>query len=336
MPDLVTGAAGFIGRRLCARLLGTGRAVRGLALPGEDVSGLDPAVEVVRGDITDRDSMLSATRGAQRVYHLAAVVGDWGPDELFERVNVGGTRNVLDAAVTAGADRVVLASSIVVYGSGLRGAVCDEQETPRERGVGPYSRTKRAQEEIALDYHQFGRVEVSIVRPGNVYGPESGLWVHELVRQLRAGMVPLIDDGNGNACMAYVDNVVEVLALAGEVPGAAGNIYNANDGSGVSWRRYLSDLAAAAGAAPPRVHLPGPLAAATGLAMETVWRAIGASQRPLMTAEAAMLLRSRADVSIERARRDLGFEPPVPYDEAMRRVAARLSEAPAHSTGGPS
>src|SRR5207249_1489166 len=159
----------------------------------------------------DADTMAAAVRGARRVYHLAAVVGDWGEDDAFSRINVGGTRNVLDAAATHGVERVVMVSSIVVYGSQLRTGPCDE-DAPREHGVGPYSRTKRASEEVALDYHAFGRVPVTVVRPGNVYGAGSPLWVDELAALLRKGAAVWLDDGDGDADLAFVDNVIDVIA----------------------------------------------------------------------------------------------------------------------------
>lgn len=324
MLNLVTGGAGFIGRRLVHRLVADGERARVLALPGEDVSGLD-AAEVARGDITAPATLAPAFAGVDRVFHLAAVVGDWGPEPLFWRVNVDGTRHVLDAAAAAGCARVVMVSSIVVYGSQLMSAgVCDELATAREHGVGPYSRTKRASEELALDYHAFGRVPVTVVRPGNVYGPGSGLWVDEVAANLRRGAVPLIDGGDGDASMAYVDNVVDVCVRAARAERAAGRIYNANDGSGATWRDYLTDLARAAGARPPARAVPGRLAGALAAVSERVARLRRATERPLVTVEASFLLRSRARVPVRRAEDDLGYRPLVPYAEAMDRVARYL------------
>jgi 2-alkyl-3-oxoalkanoate reductase len=322
---LVTGATGFIGRRLVARLAGRGERVRALVLPGEDAGALGD-IGIVRGDVTDPASLAVAVAGVDRVYHLAAVVGDWGPDARFERINVGGTRNVLDAAASARCARVVMVSSIVVYGSQLHDGVCDE-DAPRELGLGPYGRTKRASEELALDYHAFGRVPVTVVRPGNVYGPGSGLWVDELARVLRRGMGLWLDGGDGDAALAYVDNVVDVIVRAGDHPGAAGRIYNANDGSGVTWRRYLTDLAAAAGAPAPRRSVPTPVALAAATAMERAWWATRRSHRPLLTREAVQIFASRRPVPVARAITELGYAP-LPYNDAMDRVRAYLEERP--------
>jgi nucleoside-diphosphate-sugar epimerase len=318
MAVLVTGASGFIGRNLVRRLVAEGVDVRAFLLPNESLDGAAGA-SVIRGDITDREAVFAAVDGVSHVYHLAAVVGDWGPFDLFWKVNVEGTRNVLDAGAATGCERVVMVSSIVVYGWQLHAGECDEQAAPREFGVGPYSITKRASEELALDYDAFGRVPVTIVRPGNVYGPRSGLWVDELVTLLRRNMALVIDRGEGDAVLAYVDNVVDVIARA-TAPEAAGRIYNANDGGGVSWRQYMADLAAAAGVSPPIRSVPHSVAMAVASGMERTWRALRRRSRPLLTREAVTLLSSRRPVPIVRAAADLGYRP-LPYADAIARVA---------------
>lgn len=328
--DLVTGATGFIGRRLVARLVADGRRVRALVLPSEDpraipeLAALGDRLEVARGDLTDAASIAAAARGVARVHHLAAAVGDWGPEARFEALNVGGTRHVLAAAAAAGCERVVAVSSIVVYGSQLRTGPTDE-DAPRERGVGPYGRTKRAAEELALDAHAFGRVPVTIVRPGNVFGPGSALWVDEVVRLLRAGLALVLDGGDGDAQLAYVDDVADVIARAAATPAAAGRIYNATLAAAPSWRVYFTDLARLAGAPPPRRSVPWQVADALAIAAERTWRALRRPGRPLVTREAVQLLASRPPVPCQRARDDLGHVP-IGYDAAMAEVARYLAE----------
>jgi 2-alkyl-3-oxoalkanoate reductase len=322
MRVLVTGAGGFIGRRLVDRLLDDGARVRALLLPDEP-AGFSDLVEVARGDLVEPASLAGACVGIEVVYHLAAMVGDWGPEERFEAVNVEGTRNLLAAAAAAGCRRLVMVSSIVVYGWQLATEVCHE-DRPRERGCGPYSRTKRASEQLALDCHALGRLEVSVVRPGNVFGPGSLNWVRLPLEILAKGQMVLMDGGGGDAALAYVDNVADVIARAGSLPGAAGRIYNANDGGGVSWSRYFSDLAELGRLPPPRRSVPARAALAAAAALERVWRWSRRPGRPLLTREAVTLLSSRSPVPIDRAAEELGYRPPVPYPEALGRIAASL------------
>lgn len=321
---LVTGATGFIGKRLVARLLDDGHELRALLLPDEQ-SPFGGDVQVVRGDVTDAESLRSATGGASRVYHLAAFVGDWGDEDLIRAINVTGTRNVLEAAVASACERFVMVSSVVVYGSQLWDGDCDE-DAPREHGCGPYSRTKRESEELALGFDSLGRIPVSVVRPGNVYGPGSKNWVDLPVSALRAGQWIHVDGGDGDATLAYVDNVVDVIARAGDSEKAAGRIYNANDGSGVTWRQYAGDLARIAGAKEPTRSIPRSVALALGWTMERGWKLFRRSGRPLITREAVTLLASRACVPIERARRELDYDPPVDYRQAMEQIAQYIKE----------
>ena len=299
---LVTGATGFIGRRLVQTLGERGRKVR--ALVRSATSANLPNVELAIGDITQPTSLTAAMRGIDTVFHLAARIGDWGPEREFVAINVDGTRNVLRAAAEQGVRRVVVVSSIVVYGDQLtRPGVIDES-TPVMPGVGAYARSKVAVEEMIRANPS---PQVTIVRPGNVYGPGSALWVDELVQLLRRGVAMWLGDGNGDASLAYVDNVIDVMIRADENEVAAGRIYNALDGHGVTWREYLTFLAEAAGAKPPRKSISPRLAHAAAVAMESSWRAFGAKQRPLLTREAVQLLASRATVSTERAQRELKY-----------------------------
>ena len=322
MAVLVTGATGYIGRRLVTHLLERGDEVRALVRPGDDPAPVAGA-RVTVGDVTDGEAVHEAARGARVVYHLAAKVGDWGEESEFWSINVDGTRSVLDAAERGECERVVMVSSIVVYGAQLRRGVCDEDQ-PCQRGVGPYGRSKVASEQLALSYHEAGRVPVAVVRPGNVYGPRAPLWVDTIVDLLRARRLYVVDNGNGDAALAYVDHVVDVITRAGESSAAAGRVYNEIDGAGISWRRYIEDLARCAAAPGPRGSIPYPVAYALAAGMESGYRALRRRQRPLITREAVRLMASRAPVPMGRAAAELGYRPSVPYGDAMERVAASL------------
>jgi len=134
----------------------------------------------------------------------------------------------------------------------------------------------------------------------------------------------LIDGGDGDATFTWVDNLVDLVVLAGRSPAAGGRVYNANDGSGITWKRYLTDLARLAGAAPPRRSVPARAALAAAGAMEAAWRAARRPRRPLLTREAVTLLASRYPVPITRAACELDFAPRVEYSEALERLARYL------------
>ena len=322
-PVLVTGGTGFIGRRLVARLCAQGRPVRVLVPPAEPPpTGWEGGVEICRGDLADAAAVERAVAGTGCVFHLAAVVGDWGPAALFEEVTVAGTRRVLAPAAAVGIP-VVLASSIVVYGHRLGREICRE-DVPHGRPYGPYSRAKQAQERLARAAVAAG-ADVRIVRPANVYGPGSRIWLDEVVAALKTGAPSLVNGGRQNAGLVHVDHVADVLLRAGGPGAVAGSVYNACDGLDVSWARYFGDLARLAGAPTPR-SAPGWLAWPLAAAMEGAGRLLGRTARPVLTREALHLVSANHRVPGERARDELGHEPRVGYADAIAACAADLAE----------
>ncbi|MBI4954677.1 MAG: NAD-dependent epimerase/dehydratase family protein [Myxococcales bacterium] len=325
-PVLVTGATGFIGRRVVARLLAAGARTRAFVLPAERVpESWSERVEVVRGDVGDRASVDQAVRGAGTVIHLAAMVGDWGGEELHRRVTVEGTEHVLRATAAEGA-RAVLASSVVVYGDRIPKDVCPE-EHPFGTPLGPYGRSKQAQERTARRLERERGLRVAILRPGNVFGAGSGPWVDVAVGELRKGMPTLLDGGRGNAALCHVDNVAEAFVLAAGAEAAVGRAYNVNDDNGITWRRYFEDLARLAGTRPPR-SIPRLAVDLLARASEAAWAVLRRTDRPLVTREAVNLVGSHFRVPVARIRRELGFEPGTSYERGMEEVAAYLASRP--------
>ncbi len=314
---LVTGATGFIGSSLVKRLRREGHAVRALVLRGDTPDpDWDKDVEIVRGDVAASGDVSRAVAGVDAVFHLAAVVGDWGTETLFRRVTVEGTRNVLAAAAGASA-RVVLASSIVVYGDRLGRETCVE-DTPHGRAYGPYSRAKQVQEILAQEWLERG-ADIRIVRPANVYGAGSRIWVDEVIRLLLKGAPTLVSGGVRDAGLVHVDNVVDILLRAASDLAPSGGVYNACDDLGISWQRYMGDLAAIASAARPR-SAPSWLVWTAATMMEPLWRAAGARQRPPLTREAVHLISADIKTPAVKAHEDLGHRCLVDYTTAMAAI----------------
>jgi nucleoside-diphosphate-sugar epimerase len=322
-PTLVTGATGFIGRRLVDRLISAGFRVHVLALPDDPLPAhWHGSVTAVTGDISESETVHRAMSGCSSVFHLAAVVGDWGPESLYQRVTVDGTRYIFQAAMEQGA-RVVLASSIVVYGHRLRSGRCDES-SEMGRPQGPYSRAKQAQERLASDFARSGG-DVRIVRPANVYGPHSGPWVQEVVKVLAEGMPALVSGGGNNAGLVHVDNVVDVLLRAAGPAAASGDVFNACDELPVTWSRYFGNLARIIGAPAPR-SLPAWLVWSLAWLMETGGRALRLESRPALTREAVNLIAADYHVPATRAREVLGHEMLVDYDAGIAAIAESLED----------
>jgi len=322
-PVAVTGATGFIGRRLVARLVADGYRVQALALPGDPIpiEWAGDRVTVRRADVTRRGEVVDGLAGSRFVFHLAALVSDWGSSGEHHRVTVLGTENVLAEAASR-AQRALLVSSIAAYGNKLGTTLCDEDTDPG-LPLGPYGAAKQAQENVALRLEGERGLQVTIVRPANVFGPASGPWVDLLCKQLSAGAPTLVSGGDFAAGLIYVDNVVDILVRAAERVGAVGRIYNANDDHGVTWRRYVTALAELIGSPAPR-SIPRALAGVAARLSESTSRALRRRERPGVTREALNLCQAPLRVPVDRARRELGYEPPVSFDEGMAAVADYL------------
>jgi nucleoside-diphosphate-sugar epimerase len=322
-PVLVTGATGFIGRRLVHRLISAGFRVRVLVLPEDPVPPhWHGGTNLITGDISDPESVHTAMKDCSVVFHLAAVVGDWGPESLYQRVTVDGTRFVFQAATEYGT-RVVLASSIVVYGHHLRRDRCEES-LPMGKPYGPYSRSKQQQESLAAEFAGSAG-DVRIVRPANVYGPHSGPWVEEVVKVLKGGAPCLVSGGRSNAGLVHVDNVVDVLLRAAGPAAKSGDIFNACDELPVTWARYFGDLAGLVAAPVPK-SLPAWLVWPLARIMESGGRTLRLQTRPTLTREAVNLISAGNDIPANRARDVLGHETLVGYEAGLAGIAESLSE----------
>src|SRR5687767_4131822 len=231
----ITGALGFIGRRLMERYRAAGAEVAGMDVRADDELG------VVAGDLTRPGAWQDAAAGADLFIHPGALVGMGADAEPFWRINVLGTRHALDAAAGAGARRFVHFSSIVTFGFDFEGTV-DERHPVRANGV-PYVDTKVASEQVVLQAHAAGEVECAIVRPGDVYGPGSHFWSATPVREHRARRLILPAMGRGMLSPVYVDDLLEGVRLAGSRPEAAGQVFTVTGERSVSTREFFGHYA---------------------------------------------------------------------------------------------
>jgi len=321
-PVLVTGGTGFIGRRMIDRLLETGLEVLSFALPGEPVPDhWGGKVQVLRGDVTKAEDVAEAMSGIRSVFHLAAVVG-LGAYDVHWEITVEGSRHVFDAAV-ANDTKVILASSIVVYGDQIQTRTCHDG-LDHGKHQGAYSRAKMAQEKLAFEYRVKRGMSLVVVRPANVYGAGSGPWVESMLGLLEADMLPVICDGSGNAGLVHVANLVDAFLLAAADPKAEGCVYTACDGLDVTWERYINDLAAMIGKPPPPKVPLEPLREAA-LEHESPEDLEAMDGMPTFPLELINLMGYSNRFETRTLRDDLGWQPTVTYAQALEEIRASLT-----------
>ena len=268
---LVTGATGLAGGNLARELVRRGRDVRILIRPSSNLAAVKdlPEVECATGDILDRESLREALRDVTEVYHCAAMVAMWVPDRgLMQRINVDGTRNVLDLAAEQGVRRVVHMSSVDAIGF-VTPDGWGRREKPSHEGVAyqhahldiPYMQTKYEAQQVALEFAARGSVDVVVVNPTYMLGPydvkpSSGTMI---VEAARGRLVGYTSGGNN-----FVDvRDVAAGAMAAMERGRSGELYILGH-ENLTYREVFERIARVLGVPLPRVPVPKPAALAAG------------------------------------------------------------------------
>ena len=246
---MVTGGTGFIGGRFSERLVEAGATVHLLARNREKADeARKGGYHVTDGDLSDTDALHKAVRGCERVFHCAHNFSLGMADAI--RVNVGGTRNLLEAARDEGISRFIYLSSVAVYGEKPPDGTDESRDLPLTGD--PYADSKILAEKEVLSFSRTHGLPVVILRPAIVYGPASRVWSIGIVRSLQAKDTIVVGNGDGICNSLYVDNLVDAIILADETDAAVGEAFNITDGEVCTWGEYIGYYARMLGmTAPP-------------------------------------------------------------------------------------
>lgn len=307
MTVLVTGASGFVGAAVLRRLLAANCKVRILLRPNSPRGGLNGvSVEPVIGDLTDPQSLRHAVRGCQALFHVAADYRLWVPDpEPMYRANVVGTRQLMEAALAEGLERIVYTSSVATLGTRGDGRPADE-DTPvtLNEMIGHYKRSKFLAEQEVRQLAQNRGLPAVIVNPSTPVGPgdvkptPTGRMVLDAAR----GRIPAYVDTGLN--IVHVDDVAEGHWLAYQ-HGTVGERYILG-GDNLTLRDILTRIAVLSGRPPPRLRLRGDLLLPLAWGAET-WTRLRRRGRPLVTIDELRMARKRMFFSSAKAQRILGY-----------------------------
>ncbi|MFQ6081845.1 MAG: NAD-dependent epimerase/dehydratase family protein [Candidatus Aminicenantia bacterium] len=318
MKVLVTGANGFVGSNLCEGLIKKGYNVRGLVRNTSDLSLIrNLNVELTYGELGNIESIEGAMKGMDIVYHVAALSSDWGPLELFLRTNVGGTRNVLGVARKSNLKKFVYISSVVVHGFESKVDV-DENSSFTDTPF-PYCISKKKAEELVWEYYNKYKLPITIIRPGNVFGPRDRVTFLKIAEAIDKGYMPYVKGGKAITCLTYIENLVDAIILAGESEKAIGQAYIITDGTKVTWREFAEAIAKEMRRKKPFLSFWGPFAYFIAWMVEAGNRILKREKRPLITRYLVTQVRSNFHFSIEKAKKELGYNPRISFEEAIRR-----------------
>lgn len=290
---LVTGANGFVGSYVARRLREEGMRVRALVRRPESEAELKAlGVETHLGELTELGALVLATEGAHCVVHCAATATAALPEA--RRVNAEATRDLAEAAFTAGCERFVHVSTVAVYPLRNREGVVEEGSPLTTEGDA-YGLTK-AEAERALNVVADWGLRTVILRPAVVLGvhPTSS-WGTVFPNLIRSGQFPLVDGGNARLGYLHISTLTEAVVRALRVDEAVGQAFNLADGH-TSWRHYID------------AFNPGPLPA------------VSPEQVP-------EFLSFRGTFSVEKAQRVLGLVPRDTFESSMAEIVRALPKA---------
>jgi nucleoside-diphosphate-sugar epimerase len=309
MKVLITGATGLLGGHLIKELQQRNEDIRALVLPIENADKLEnQGVKVVRGDITDASTLGPAVQDVELIFHLAGMMGVWRPLSDYRLVNVTGSENLYKAAQKAGVRRYVHTSSHTVYGLGY-GRFLTEKDALRP-DPDPYSLTKAEGDRMMRRLMLNSKVETVILRPGTFFGPGDRLHFGRMAQKMKDGKGVIIGRGDNALPFCYVTDVVQGFMLAAYHENAPGNVYNITNDRPLTQLELFNAIADAVDGVRPTRHLPYlPIYYGSIVAERVVARVT--RTKPVVTQLGAMMFGSDNRHSVEKARRELGYEPKV-------------------------
>jgi nucleoside-diphosphate-sugar epimerase len=318
MRVLVTGGTGFTGKALVKRLLDEGQEVVALdykeGIKTEELRNW--GARVVIGSVTDPQVVAGCMKGVDVVHHAAAAFRELDVDDsYYEEVNVGGTRNVLEAAHREGVRKFIYCSTCGVHGN------IDHPPAGEDAPIQPadyYQRTKYEAEPLVQAYAAKG-MPTTILRPAAIYGPGDPERFFMIFKRVASGRFPMFGSGRTLYHPLYIDNLVDAFLLASEPDKGNGEAYLIADEHYVELNDLVRMVGEAMGIAVKVSHYPVLPLVLAGHLCEKACRPFHITP-PIFPRRVDWFRQNRA-FRIEKAKRDLGYEAKVDLAEGLRRTA---------------
>ena len=319
---LLTGATGFVGRNLLQFLVKRGYNIRILVRKSSNLTPLrDVEYEKFFGDLLDYQSLTTAVEGINLVVHAAAKVSSWGSYEHFKQINVDGTENLL-RAISSGKtkiDKFLYLSSIAVYNNCPNGVINEESCKIMKSGW-PYADTKIEAEQLVKKYGEIANIPFTIIRVGDVLGPDS-IWIKTPVNLIQRHLMFVVDHGEGLMNYLWVDDLLRSIRLILENEISTGKTYNIVGGV-ISFGRYFSDLSKILGKLPPK-SIPYRIAYIL-YALSEFFSKISRRQTE-QTVNILRYINAKRTISTRKAESDLDWRTQISYTDIVEKIKATLS-----------
>jgi len=323
MKVLVTGGTGFLGSHFVERLLARGDKVLALARKTSDITHLKTTgAQIIIGDVEDYDSLLPAVKGVNIVYHAAArVTPGWGTWKLFESSIIKGTDNMLSASVAAGVTRFLHVSTGTVNGKLCEGDTPACESTPYDVAFSRdayYDFAKKQAEEVATRYHKEGKIQVSMIRVGAVYGPRDRLLADRVYRHVSLPVIVWPGKSNPKYSIVYASDVADFAILVATSQRAIGEIYNVAPMYEVPLRQFTTAMIKAVGGPKLEITMPYSVAYIWCTLMEEWAKLRRVEEMPYLTRSSLKFVNRGVYLDGSKARDELGWQPRISIEEGTK------------------
>jgi sterol-4alpha-carboxylate 3-dehydrogenase (decarboxylating) len=322
----VVGGCGFLGRHLAEGLLAKGYEVQVFDLRK---TFDDDRIRFFTGDLCKKEDLLPALASVSVVFHVASPAPSSNNRKLFYRVNVDGTKNLIEACKEAGVTRLVLTSSASVVYSGYDIENGSEDLPYASSPIDYYTETKILQEKIVLGANSVGADEEFLtvaIRPHGIFGPRDPQCIPTIVRTARTGKMKfIIGNGQNMVDFTYVENVVHGHILAAEELRAdslvCGKAYHITNDAPLPFWKFMGQVVKAVELPEPQVRLPYWLIYGLAVILHYVCVALSpiVTITPTFTPMRVALAGTHHYYSCQRAKTELGYSPVVKMDEGLKR-----------------
>lgn len=317
---IVTGATGFLGRRLVERLLKHGVEVVAIGNTTTQLAELNhPLLSYQRADIVNKRELFSVIKVADVVFHCAAFSSDWGDKNKFDQVNRLGSQNLIECCEEIGIKRLIYVSSASVYFNFKDQLGLKEGDLDTTWFVNAYARSKYLGEQAVLSRQR--TTQVIIVRPRGIVGQGDTTIAPRIVSILKRGYFPIVNQGQALIDLTTVDNVVMALIQAAEWEGVSNEIFNVTNDQAMTVRQLIEIFIRVRRERVKLVSLPKPIAMGAAHVSELTAKILKLSS-PTITRYGMGLISVSQTLNIDKAKNALNYSPMQNLEEVLTTVAA--------------
>lgn len=322
MKVMITGATGFLGFRACEYFHELGYEVVGIGRNEQKGKQLmEQGIRFEKLDLIERDRLVHICKGMDAVIHSAALSESWGEYKDFYRANVECTENMLYATQMNNIKRLVHISTPSIYFNLNSRENVKENDVLPKTFVNAYARTKYIAEQKVQKAVEHG-LDAIILRPRALFGPRDTTILPRLIELNQTRGVPLPNDGQAVTDLTYVDNVVRAIELSLKAPSTcSGQVYNITNGEPMILKDALEKLFTHLHMPFRKKKIPYSVLKTVATILESTYRVFKINKEPLVTKYSVSVLGETQTLSIEKARKELGYAPIVSIEKGIETYA---------------